>query len=245
MTRRISRLEAKLRHLIESSTNFLFSRSSQQPSLSKQILQALHNSVQTDADGLLAAADRYIVFIHPSQENFFFLHSEIPTELADLVRSSGEEAGYHFHQSPSVGIQVDVTLAEKQFYVQSVYQNGVTPTFGIPVTASKPIASSLQTAFLIVNGTDTFNLSANIVNIGRRSDNHLVINDPRISRRHAQLRWINGRYIIFDLDSSGGTKVNGNSIHQQTLAPGDVISLGGVPLVFGQELGDETDPLVI
>jgi pSer/pThr/pTyr-binding forkhead associated (FHA) protein len=80
-----------------------------------------------------------------------------------------------------------------------------------------------------------------VINIGRRPDNQLVINDSRVSRIHAQLRAINGLYIIFDLDTTGGTFVNGQKINQCTLYPGDVISLAGVPLIFGQdeyELGE-------
>jgi pSer/pThr/pTyr-binding forkhead associated (FHA) protein len=62
-----------------------------------------------------------------------------------------------------------------------------------------------------------------------------VIDDARISRTHAQLRVSRGQYVIFDLDSSGGTWVNGKQVRQQVLRPGDVVSLAGVPLVYGQE----------
>jgi pSer/pThr/pTyr-binding forkhead associated (FHA) protein len=92
-----------------------------------------------------------------------------------------------------------------------------------------------QNAFLIVDGVDIFPLTQTVVNIGRRTDNQLVINEGKVSRVHAQLRVIKGRYVIFDLDSSGGTFVNGARIHQSTLTAGDVISIAGVPVVFGQE----------
>jgi len=72
-------------------------------------------------------------------------------------------------------------------------------------------------------------------------DNHLVIDDPRVSRLHAQLRIVRGQFVIFDLDSTGGTFVNGQRIHQYTLRAGDVISLAGVPLVFGQEIPEPGD----
>ena len=55
------------------------------------------------------------------------------------------------------------------------------------------------------------------------------------SRLHAQLRAIKGRFIIFDLDSTGGTFVNTQRINQCALYPGDVISLAGYPLVYGQD----------
>jgi pSer/pThr/pTyr-binding forkhead associated (FHA) protein len=92
-----------------------------------------------------------------------------------------------------------------------------------------------SSAFLIVNGTHIYSLTQTVVNIGRRPDNQLVIDDGRISRVHAQLRAIKGRYVIFDLDSLGGTFVNDQRVHQCLLYPGDVISLAGVPLVFGQD----------
>jgi len=63
----------------------------------------------------------------------------------------------------------------------------------------------------------------------------LIIDDPRISRSHAQLRTINGRYTVFDLNSTGGTFVNGQRTNQSVLYPGDVISLAGVALIFGQD----------
>jgi pSer/pThr/pTyr-binding forkhead associated (FHA) protein len=75
-----------------------------------------------------------------------------------------------------------------------------------------------------------------VINIGRRLDNHVVIDDPRISRNHAQIREIKGRFVIFDLNSTGGTYVNGDRINQSVLYPGDVISLAGVTLIFGQDL---------
>jgi pSer/pThr/pTyr-binding forkhead associated (FHA) protein len=49
------------------------------------------------------------------------------------------------------------------------------------------------------------------------------------------LRAIRGRFVVFDLDSAGGTWVNGQRVLQHTLVPGDVISLSGVPLVYGQD----------
>jgi pSer/pThr/pTyr-binding forkhead associated (FHA) protein len=74
-----------------------------------------------------------------------------------------------------------------------------------------------------------------VVNIGRRLENHLVIDDPRISRNHSQLRAINGRYVLFDLNSTGGSFVNGQRTSQTVLYPGDVVSLAGVALIFGQD----------
>ncbi len=92
-----------------------------------------------------------------------------------------------------------------------------------------------ENAYLIISGIKVFPLETPVVNIGRRLDNTLVIDDPRVSRNHAQMRSVDGRYVIFDLNSTGGTFINGKRITQCVLYPGDVISLAGVPLIFGQD----------
>lgn len=92
-----------------------------------------------------------------------------------------------------------------------------------------------ENAFLIIEGVKVFPLTTPVVNIGRRLDNTLVIDDPRVSRNHAQLRAIKGRYVIFDLNSTGGTFINGQRASQSVLYPGDVVSLAGVALIFGQD----------
>jgi pSer/pThr/pTyr-binding forkhead associated (FHA) protein len=74
-----------------------------------------------------------------------------------------------------------------------------------------------------------------VVNIGRRPDNNLVIDDPSVSRVHAQLRAIRGQMVLFDLESTGGTYVNGQRVASSILYPGDVISLAHTQLVYGQD----------
>jgi pSer/pThr/pTyr-binding forkhead associated (FHA) protein len=94
-------------------------------------------------------------------------------------------------------------------------------------------------AFLIVNGLSTYPLTQMVINIGCDPTNQLVLEDPRVSRMHAQLRFITDRFVIFDLDSKEGTFVNGVSITSHVLNPGDVIMLAGVPLVYGQETSSQ------
>src|SRR5512146_2157675 len=92
-----------------------------------------------------------------------------------------------------------------------------------------------EDAFIIVDGIKVIPLNQPLIRIGRRLENNLVLDDPRVSRTHAELRAINGRYVLLDLNSTGGTFVNGLRITQSVVYPGDVISLAGVNLVYGQK----------
>jgi len=91
-----------------------------------------------------------------------------------------------------------------------------------------------KVAFLIVDGKNVILLHEPIINIGRKSDNHIVIERERISRYHAQIRCGEDEYKICDLNSTVGTSINGVPIDEAVLKTGDVISLGGVPIIFGQ-----------
>ena len=100
--------------------------------------------------------------------------------------------------------------------------------------AESPDHSIPENAFLVIRGTRSVPLTQNIIKIGRHHDNTIVIDDPRISRHHVELRAINGHFDIFDLKSTGGTYVNGMRADQAILYHGDHISLAGVELLFTQ-----------
>ncbi len=104
-----------------------------------------------------------------------------------------------------------------------------------PFGEADPEAQQAEDAFLIVNGVDLFPLKLPITSIGRKIDNVLVLNDPRVSRQHAELRRFRGRYVVFDMGSTGGTYVNGHRVSHSVVYDGDVISLAGVLLVFRQK----------
>ncbi len=102
---------------------------------------------------------------------------------------------------------------------------------------TNPDQSFPKNAFVILNGADIITLDKNVINIGRMDDNDIVIPNAHISRYHAQLRGIDGNFVLVDLESTSGTMVNGNKIDQKVMAPGDVILMAGVPLIYGQTSG--------
>ncbi len=93
----------------------------------------------------------------------------------------------------------------------------------------------LPKAFLIIGGTKVFPIEKKVIKIGRAFENDIVLEYPQISRTHAELHYDHGTFVIIDMDSTGGTFVNGNKIKKQTLNRGDVITLVNLHLVFGQD----------
>ena len=71
--------------------------------------------------------------------------------------------------------------------------------------------------------------------IGREEGNSLRLNDERVSRFHAKIQADNDEIILTDLESTNGTRVNGNIVQIRRLRPGDRIGLGRSLLLFGSE----------
>jgi len=71
------------------------------------------------------------------------------------------------------------------------------------------------------------------VSIGREDGNIIQLNDERVSRFHLKIHENGGDILLTDLQSTNGTRVNGEVVQVWRLRPGDVISLGRSLLIFG------------
>jgi hypothetical protein len=227
----LAQLEVRLQALIEGSAAQIFPTRDAQDELVHQLLLAMQAGVKDEV-----APNLYLLTLPASQASALRQDSSLLEALAQTVQELAGESGLTFLSPPIVRVIPDADL--KPGEIRVVTQNSIenlaeTTDLVVEPALNAPLVP--VNAFLIVDGTRIFTLNQSVVNIGRRPDNHLVIDDGRVSRVHAQLRAIKGRYVIFDLDSLGGTFVNDQRIHQSVLYPGDVISLAGLPLVFGQD----------
>jgi pSer/pThr/pTyr-binding forkhead associated (FHA) protein len=71
------------------------------------------------------------------------------------------------------------------------------------------------------------------VTIGREEGNSVKLNDERISRFHLKIQEDQGKLVLTDLESTNGTRVNGEDTQLRILRFGDVITLGRSTLLFG------------
>ncbi len=79
-----------------------------------------------------------------------------------------------------------------------------------------------------------------ILNVGRARDNDITIENLAVSRNHARVRVVEGKYIITDLNSANGTYVNGVRITKTEIMHNDVVTIGKHNLIFlNKELSDE------
>ena len=82
------------------------------------------------------------------------------------------------------------------------------------------------------DGTErTIEVDGSPLDLGRSGDNRLVLDDPRVSRRHGRLQARRGTLVYIDLGSTNGSRVNGIRVDEIALGMGDRVQVGDTVLV--------------
>lgn len=239
---RLSKLESHLQRLVESPLARLFASQRFSPELSSLLFAAMKSNIVVDAQGNFLAPHRFTLLVHPTEAQSLNDDLGMLEELAAEIRAAGTQAGFCFLEVPTIRVLAHPEIAPRQISILAeISPHAAGKTATMEVEAAPPTESIPPNAFLMVEGMRLVRLEQAVVNIGRRPDNHLVIQDGRVSRLHAQLRAIHGTYVIFDLESTGGTFVNGQRVKEHKLQAGDVISLAGVQIIYGQESLSSSD----
>src|SRR5580700_3119562 len=93
-----------------------------------------------------------------------------------------------------------------------------------------------KVTFQVVEGVDKGRIFRDLptpVTIGREEGNLLRLNDERVSRFHAKIQLDDSDYILTDLESTNGTRVNGAVVQIRRLRYGDRVGVGRSVLLFG------------
>ena len=95
----------------------------------------------------------------------------------------------------------------------------------------------------VLDGADrgkVFDALSTPVTIGREEGNSIQLNDERVSRFHLKIQIDRDKVVLTDLQSTNGTKVNGEDIQLRILRFGDLITVGRSTLLFGsrQQIAD-------
>jgi hypothetical protein len=77
-----------------------------------------------------------------------------------------------------------------------------------------------------------FELAQDVTVLGRSRRCDIVLTDPNVSRQHAEVRREGGEFVVRDLDSTNGLRVNGRVVRQAALRAGDRVELGTTELRF-------------
>lgn len=235
---RFSQFEERIQALIEGGFARLFAGRLQPREVALRLAHAMEDEADLDDNGNLAAPNRYIVALHPDDHAALLAaQPDLAVMLADHLIHLARESDLRLETPPEVVLLPEMAVAPHGVAVRAEHADLARQTTQMMLISSKEGRETdempkLPVAFLVVDGSRYVPLDRTVINIGRRRDNTIVLDDRRISRQHCQLRFRFGEFVLYDLGSRGGTFVNNARVSECVLRPGDVISLAGVPLVY-------------
>ncbi len=88
-----------------------------------------------------------------------------------------------------------------------------------------------------------FTLSGPEITVGRVEDNTIQMEHASVSGHHAVLRLDQLDYVIKDLDSTNGTRINGEKVSEQKLRRNDILRLGNIEWLYDSEHSPPGQPM--
>lgn len=231
------RFEDLAQRLIEGSLARLLGERLQPQTVLRALAQAIEDARTPGAQGEPVGPNHF--WINLSEQDLApleYFHPNLADELAENARQIMLQMGLRLDMPPRVFLRGVRELAPRQISVIARWIPPDLPVSSTTAQAAQPVALPRR-PFLIVDGRRQIALTRELLRIGRSRENDIVIDDRRVSRHHLELRWQNDldKFLAVDLGSTGGTKLNGYPIQQCTLEAGDVLSLGGVEIIYGEE----------
>ena len=232
-------IESKIQALLEGSVDKLLFPGAAS-SLSSRLIRIIDEKILAQADAKEKFAPDLIT-LYVSPEKWDAWQETVPTlnQVASEVEASWLEQGYQFRVPLRIQLAQNASLAVDAIEIAKAI---TLPTCDTSKTALQILAPEVpveavspEHAYFIINGKEHHYLNKSIIKIGRRSTSDIQLDDPMVSRDHLQLRAKQGRYLLFDLSSTGGTFLNNQPVKTAILKPGDVIRIGKTLLVYNQD----------
>lgn len=207
--------ERRLERLVEGSFSKAFRSGLEPVEVGRRLTRTLDDERTMGVGGVPVAPNNIGVYL--SLEDFDRFESfadALARELAELVREHAREEGYQFVGSVTVHLVPDDDLRVGQCDVVT------------------EIAAGVRVGSLLLSDGRRIGLTEQTLGIGRLPDNDVVVADPKASRKHAEIRPAGNGFLLVDLQSTNGTRVNGTNVGEHMLVDGDVIAIGATEFRF-------------
>lgn len=244
----MERVEAFVSRVIEGWSARLFGAKLQPVQIAKRLIRAME-AHQTISLSKTFVPNSYVVTLGPTDyAQFEQYRRSLERDLAETLLGAARERNFTLLAYPSVEVERDDDLAPGDVRVSCA----LVDASGEEVEADPKRLGAVEAGHTMVLDREALlrdrprapkasleqpdgpalSLGPDPVIIGRDPQNDLVLDDRRVSRKHAEIRLRLGRYTLYDLQSTNGTYVNGRRVAEKVLEDGDKISVGGLELMF-------------
>ena len=249
-------IEQKIEGLFEGLFGRAFRANVQPVELARKLVLEMDDH-RTVSVSRVYVPNEYTVYLSPSdREQFADYEESLTVELRDYLSEHARREGYVLLTAPIVLIETDDDLSIGEFGIATRMtqrdlsrgeteqpprlESGATmvykPTTPIPPEGPPAdVAIAQEIVTLTMDGIG-HEVDKRRFLLGRSKECDVQLTDPNVSRRHAELRQEGLAYWLIDLDSTNGSRVNGQRTARAKLESGDVITVGSTDLVFERRL---------
>ncbi len=217
--------ERRLGGLVEGLFAKTFRSGLQPVELAKRVLKEMEAGRSVGVSEVWAP-NAFVFRLSPSDaERFQQAEAALVSELKEVVRENAFERGWGLVGPPEITFEIDAGLKKGEFRCKASLVEGEEKV--------EPVPASAATLLIHEDGESrSVALTSDLLTIGRLPDCQVTISDKGASRRHAQIREKDGSYILTDLGSTNGTRLNGQTIQTRELSDGDRITIGSTVIEF-------------
>jgi hypothetical protein len=200
--------------------------------IASALQREVDNSAQILSRNRRLVPNQFHVELSPADHERLTPYSTtLAAELTDMLREHAHDQSYVFTGPVTISFDQHDDLTTGRFRVRSAALAKVTPASDRAVTDT---AVRRAQVLLEVNGM-RHPLDPPGLVVGRATDADLRINDPGVSRRHAEIRVQadpdgTTHVSIVDLGSTNGIQVDGQRVQQATLNDGSVVRIGNTTM---------------
>jgi hypothetical protein len=243
----MERVEAFVSRVIEGWSARLFGAKLQPVQIAKRLIRAME-SHQTISLSKTFVPNSYVVSLGPTDFAQFEQYRSLERDLAETLLGAARERSYTLLAYPTVELERDDDIPPGDIRVSCA----MVDASGDEVAPDPKALGAVEAGHTMVLDREALlkdrpraprasieqrdapavPLGPDPVLIGRDPQNDVVLDDRRVSRKHAEVRLRLGRYTLYDLQSTNGTYVNGRRVAEKVLEDGDKISIGGLEIVF-------------
>jgi hypothetical protein len=249
-------IEQKIEALFEGVFGRAFRTNVQPVELARKLAKEMDDH-KTVSVSRVYVPNEYTVYLSPAdREQFEGYENSLQAELEEYVTEHAKREDYALLTAPRVLLETDDDLAVGEFGIatrmvqprrakraegepEEQVEPGATMIYkpkAMPEAAEAPADPDLEreVATLSWDGR-TLRVDKRRVVLGRSRECDIQVEDPNVSRRHAELRQEGSAYWIVDLDSTNGIEVNGRRVQRAKLEPGDSFTVGETDIAFSLE----------
>ena len=210
--------ERRLERLVEGGFARLFRSGLRPAEIGRRLIRSMDDNRSIGVSGEQVAPNHFAVELSAEDHNEFVdVLGSLRRELAEAAREHARDEGFTFLGPVDVEMTVGQRLRRGSFRIEAGLreaEGGVAPGSVVLPDGQRVV------------------LGETLVTIGRLAESTLVVDDPNVSRSHAEIRPQGTGFRIVDLGSTNGTRVNGERIGERQLADGDRIEVGPLVLRF-------------